>query len=178
MNIQSTRTRMVAERSAHKQQQPSTQTPAQQQPTPPKDSFDVNLSSALETTVPLYTSFVGSAVGVTTGMVGGAVAAGVVGALIGGRAGTLIGAFVGGTVGIVSVGYVGSKLGKKFGSWAMERSGEIGANHNPANPTKGKATGQAIAGGAITFMTGSPLMTALVVGGSAAYAAHKTLAEN
>lgn len=68
--------------------------------------------------------------------------------------------------GLFGGGYAGYNLG----SMAMEASGDMGAAHNSANPAKGRAVGQAIAGGAITLFTGSPVATALIVGGSALYA--------
>jgi hypothetical protein len=165
MNIQSTQPKMVASRPNGQQQSP-TQPPAQQDPAPPADSFDVNFSGALETSLPIYTAFAGAGWGATGGFVGGAV----VGGIVGGGAG----AFVGSLVGVAGGGYLGMRSGSSFGRWAMQRSGDVGAAHNPENPAQGKAIGQAIAAGTITFFTGSPLMTAVVVGGSAAYAAHKT----
>jgi hypothetical protein len=169
MNIQSTQSRMVALRPNSQQQQPPSQPPAQQDPTPPADNFDVNFSGALETVVPIYTAYAVAGWGATGGAIGGAIVGGIVG---GG-----VGAFVGGLAGFAGGGYLGIKGGRDLGQWAMQKSGDVGAAHNPENPAQGKAIGQAIAGGAITFFTGSPLMTAVVVGGSAAYAAHKTAAQ-
>lgn len=155
---------------AAQQQQPQQpqQPPAQEQPpaTEPNDAFYTSFSGALEKTVPLYTATVGAG----TGMAIGAVTGGVIGGLMtggpGGAAlGTVLG-FAGGTVG-------GGYLGYQGGAALMRMAGDLGEAHNPENPEKGKAIGQAIAGGAVTLLTGSPVATALIVGGSAIYAQHQ-----
>lgn len=170
MNIRTTSPRLaVAAAPAQGQQPPAQQPPAEQQPAPPVDAFATNFSSALETSVPIYTA----AAGVGWGAVGGTIA----GTVVGGIVGSAGGAAIGGLVGLVGGGLLGAKSGHSFGKWAMKKSGDLGAAHNPENPQQGKAIGQAVAGGAITFLSGSPVMTALVVGGSALYATHKTAAE-
>ena len=135
------------------------------QPRAARLQFEASFSRALETAVPVYTGLVA---GVGAGY-GGLFAGAALGAIVGGVGGAVVGSLAGGAVG----SYVGFRQGMKFGAWAMTESGRIGAAHNPENPTQGKAVGQALAGGAITLLTGTPLMTAAVVGGSAAYAAHK-----
>lgn len=169
MNIQSTRARMVALQTGAQPQHPPSQPPAQQDQGQPRDSFKVHFSNALETTVPLYTSFALGAWGGVGGLVGGAV--------IGGVVGGWVGAGLGGLAGGLGAGYLGKEAGAKFGRWAMQRSGDIGASHTPENPSQGKAVGQTVAASAITFFTGTPAMTALVVGGSALYAAHQSAAQ-
>ena len=166
MNIRSSHS-AARPMTAAQQQQPQ-QPPAQEQPpaSEPNDAFYTPFSDALEITVPLYTA----AVAGSSGMLIGTITGGVIGGLLtggpGGAAlGTVLG-FAGGTAGGGYLGYMG-------GAALMRMAGDMGEDHNPANPEKGRAIGQAIAGGAVTMFTGSPIATALIVGGSAMYAQHQ-----
>lgn len=152
------------------QQQPQQpqQPPAQDQPPAgePSDAFYTSFSGALEKTVPMYTAAVAGGIGMvigaaTGGVIGGLMTGGTGGAVLG----TLLG-FAGGTVG-------GGYLGYQGGAALMRMAGDLGEAHNPENRAKGKAIGQAMAGGAVTLLTGSPIATAIIVGGSAIYAQHQ-----
>ena len=169
MNIQSSHlaARPMAVAQQQQPQQPQ-QPPAQEQPpaSEPNDAFYSSFSGALETAVPFYTA----AVAAGTGMFIGGVTGGVIGGLLtggpGGAAlGTVLG-FAGGTVG-------GGYLGYQGGAALMQMAGDLGEAHNTENPEKSRAIGQAVVGGAVTLFTGSPVATAVIVGGSAIYALHQ-----
>ena len=138
-----------------------------------KDVFYSSLSEALELTVPGYSAGIGILVGGGLGVTAGTMVGLAFNALTGTN--TIVPPLAGLAVGLTMGVRTGYTIGSDLGEAIIQGAGQFGESHNTENPAKGRAIAQALTGTAVTLLTLNPQGTALIVGGSAAYATCKSI---